>query len=194
MPQLNQCSRRRVLQAAGASTLVWVSGCVGSFTSNTGEQGPDGQRSGLLGEPAQRAEVEIMSAPRPDIDPGIVHIEPGGTVTWLAQGRRNSVASYHPDTHREQRIPDGAEPWRKEWLREGDTFEVTLDQEGVYDYADPTAFCSTHEAIGVVGRIVVGWPTLTDQPALQHDSSQLPSRAATLMEEYNDRCREMLDH
>ena len=166
-----------------------LAGCLGESDAESESEKP---ASGDLGDPAAHVDVEVMSIPRPDVDPTIVHIEPGGTVEWIGQGQRNAVVAYHPETYTYQRIPDDADPWQSPMLREGDRFEVTLDSEGVYDYADPTTFCSTHEAAGAVGRIVVGWPDPDAEPALQHDPAELPSRAGTVLKACNERCREML--
>lgn len=53
------------------------------------------------------------------------------------------------------RGPAGAEPWDSGFLvHPGDHFEVTLTVPGVYDF-----FCSPHELVGMVGRIIVGAAT-----------------------------------
>ena len=173
-----------MLATTGGAVAIGLAGCVGRSNESTG--------SGELGDPAEHVRVEVMSIPRPQLDRHLVHVDVGGTVEWVGRGQRNAVATYHPETYRHQRIPDDAEPWTSGILRDGDRFEVTFDVEGIHDYVDPTAFCSTHEAIGVVGRVVVGWPDLDDEPALQHDPEELPSRAATVMKQCNERCRELL--
>lgn len=172
-----------MLVATGGAVGVVLAGCVSESEESA---------SGELGDPAETVEVDVMSTPRPDVTPTLVHVDPGGTVEWTGQGLRNAVVAYHPETHTHRRIPDDADPWESGLLREGDRFDVTLDSEGVYDYADPTAFCSTHEALGLVGRIVVGWPDLDEEPALQHDPTVLPSRAATVLKACNEACRETL--
>lgn len=174
-------TRRRFLASAAGATGIVLAGCVG-----------DDDGSGELGDPAKTVDVEIMTWPRPDLEPKVVHVEPRGSVTWVGLGMRNAVVAYHPETHTYQRIPDGAEPWNSGIIREDDRFEWTFESEGVYDYADPTAYCSTHETVGVVGRVVVGWPDLDSEPAFQHDPDELPSRAATVMKTYNEECRTVL--
>jgi hypothetical protein len=67
----------------------------------------------------------------------------------------HTTTAYHPanDSH-PLRIPQDAEPWASDYLvNPGDSFEVTLTVEGVYDY-----FCAPHELAGMVGRIIVGQP------------------------------------
>jgi plastocyanin len=90
-------------------------------------------------------------------DPIGVLIEPGQTVRWImaSPGNPHTTTAYHPrNANHSLRIPEAAAPWDSGFLiNPGDTFEVTLTIEGVYDY-----FCLPHEAAGMVGRIVVGRP------------------------------------
>jgi plastocyanin len=67
----------------------------------------------------------------------------------------HTATAYHPaNGGRPLRIPGHAAPWASGYLAEpGETFEVKLSAEGVYDY-----FCAPHEMAGMVGRIVVGRP------------------------------------
>ena len=88
-------------------------------------------------------------------DPIGVRIEPGQSVRWImsSPGNPHTTTAYHPGNGGHSlRIPEAAAPWDSGFLvHPGDTFEVTLTIEGVYDY-----FCLPHEAGGMVGRIVVG--------------------------------------
>ncbi|TVQ40790.1 MAG: hypothetical protein EA403_00335 [Spirochaetaceae bacterium] len=87
-------------------------------------------------------------------DPIGLHVEPGTTIRFVNRSGMHSSTAYHPDNGRENRIPDGAQAWDSGLLaRRNESFEVTLTVEGVYDY-----FCIPHEAMGHVGRIVVGDP------------------------------------
>lgn len=74
---------------------------------------------------------------------------------WINAEHVHTAIAYHPrnDQH-SLRIPEKAVPWDSGYLRApGQRFEVTLRVEGVYDY-----FCTPHEGLGMVGRIVVGKP------------------------------------
>lgn len=85
-------------------------------------------------------------------DPVGLRIEPGTTVRFVNDSGQHGTASYSPDNDKPQRIPDEAEGWSSPiFTEEGETFEVTFEEEGVYDY-----YCPPHEALGMVGRIVVG--------------------------------------
>jgi plastocyanin len=89
-------------------------------------------------------------------DPVGLFVDPGTTVRWVVDANVHTATAYHPaNGNRARRIPEGAEPWDSGYLvNPGDSFEVTLDVPGVYDY-----FCLPHERAGMVGRIVVGEAT-----------------------------------
>jgi plastocyanin len=89
-------------------------------------------------------------------DPIGLRIEPGQTVRWinLDPGNSHTATAYHPTNfERPWRIPEGAEPWKSDYLLPNESFSVTLTVEGVYDF-----FCVPHEHAGMVGRIIVGQP------------------------------------
>ena len=50
-------------------------------------------------------------------------------------------------------MPKSAKSWNSDYLLPIETFSVTFDGEGVYDY-----YCIPHEHAGMVGRIIVGEP------------------------------------
>jgi plastocyanin len=192
-------TRRRALGLVGSATALGLAGCLGSVAGG-GDGGPNADASGgsasaagKLGAPASEAAVSIASIPSPSLDPGIVHVEVGGTVTWVGDGQRNAIATYHPETHGEsRRIPEGAEPWSSGLLRDGSRFSVTFEREGIYDYADTVVLCGTHESFGNVGRVVVGDPDLDGAAAIERGPDELPGLAADAMAEYDERCRETL--
>lgn len=83
-------------------------------------------------------------------------VAPGTTIGFVNRDKGNShtATAYHPELFgRAQRIPEAAEPWHSDFLLPGDSFEVTLQVPGVYDY-----YCVPHEMAAMVGRIVVGMP------------------------------------
>lgn len=86
-------------------------------------------------------------------DPIGLLVAPGTVVRWVIEAGVHTTTAYHPrnDSHA-LRIPEGAVPWDSGYLVNlGDSFEVALTEEGVYDY-----FCAPHERAGMVGRIIVG--------------------------------------
>ena len=88
-------------------------------------------------------------------DPIGLYVEPGATVRWIVRENVHTTTAYHPrNDHHPLRIPESAVPWDSGFLvHPGDHFDVTLTVSGVYDY-----YCMPHEAVGMVGRIVVGRP------------------------------------
>jgi len=89
-------------------------------------------------------------------DPIGVLVSPGTTITWIARENVHTATAYHPDNDDHSlRIPEGAKAWDSGYLvNPGDSFDVTLEVAGIYDY-----YCDPHEHGGMVGRIIVADPT-----------------------------------
>jgi plastocyanin len=106
---------------------------------------------------AEPVEIDMLSDAAGEhvtFDPVGILLRPGQTVRWRCKANYHTTAAYHPSNGgRSLRIPRGAKPWASDVLAPGDTFEITLDVEGVYDY-----FCEPHEQAGMVGRLIVGRP------------------------------------
>lgn len=196
-------NRRTMLAATAGAVTTGFAGCLGAGE----KQGQSNDGTGDLGDPAETAAVVLTGEPNRGFaaryaslwfEPGVVHISPGGTIQWQIKGHekiddhRHSVASYHPDTHGPQRIPSGVEPWKSPVLTTGDTYEHTFEKTGIYDYVDSRQLCISHEVLGAVGRVVVGWPDLRSEPAYQHNVGRLPSQAETNLAAINERTRERL--
>lgn len=205
-------ARRRLLISVGGLAAVGVSGCLDSEgypdeeaadrATNTPAdgEGGDGGREGNhehaegsehgLGEPRSEVEVEMLSDDGHHFRPHAVHIERGGTVTWSVETGEHDTRAYHPDTHGEQqRIPDGTDPWSSDLLHaESEPFERTFDSAGVYDFA-----CSPHEATGMVGTVVVGWPDPDGQPGLESPSDGRPDATVEQLEGLNEQVRTVLE-
>ncbi len=121
-----------------------------------------GLATGLVGIPALAEPVveirmrSVEGGAHVGFDPVGLLVRPGTTVRWIIEADVHTTTAYHPanDDHA-LRIPEGAEPWDSDYLvNPGDSFELKLSVEGVYDY-----FCAPHELAGMVGRIIVGRPT-----------------------------------
>lgn len=117
-----------------------VSGAMGQDES--GDDAHDHDHDHELGRPEPYAEVAM----RTDEDghhfvPHVVHVEPGGTVTWTLESGVHDVVAYHPEnaallpSAAVQRVPEDARPWASDvYATEGATFELTFEREGIYDY------------------------------------------------------------
>jgi plastocyanin len=106
-------------------------------------------------KPARIIEIHMKSDPMGSVvgfDPVGVFLEPGQKVRWVCDANVHTTTAYSPKNgHHSRRIPRDAVPWASDFLQSGQSFEVTLTVEGVYDY-----FCAPHEMAGMVGRLVVG--------------------------------------
>jgi plastocyanin len=104
--------------------------------------------------PAQVVEIHMRSDPLGGVvgfDPVGVLLKAGATVRWICDANVHTATAYSPTNESHSlRIPKGAPPWASDFLLPGQTFEVTLTLEGVYDY-----FCAPHEEAGMVGRLIV---------------------------------------
>ncbi len=171
-----------------------------------------------LGYPETQIDVRMESdGDSNHFVPHVVHIEEGGTVRWVLESGAHDTVSYHQDnagllpSATERRMPEEARPWRSELYRtRGKTFERTFEEAGIYDYTctvvehghgpdrghGPPGHHQTHEATGMVGRVIVGWPELDPnvQPALQPPADGLPNVARREIEGFNERTRAALEH
>nr|WP_083912393.1 plastocyanin/azurin family copper-binding protein [Natronolimnohabitans innermongolicus] len=149
--------------------------------------------------------------------PHVVHIEEGGAVTWYLESGAHDTVAYHPDNSNllpsstERRIPEDTHPWASDLYRtEGETFERTFEESGVYDYGCTVVehghgpdrgrghhgHHRTHEETGMVGRVIVGWPEYDEdtEPALRAPQADLPDRARREFDSFNERTEEALRH
>jgi plastocyanin len=141
--------------------------------------GTDQRQEAATGDGVDERQLEIddgvvvigmyMSGGRSYNDPVGLHVEPGTTVRFVNHSGMHSATAYHPENGYALRIPEGAEAWDSGLIGgRGQSFEVTLDVEGVYDY-----LCIPHVAVGHVGRIIVGDP----EAALPPSADDLPAAA-----------------
>jgi plastocyanin len=121
-------------------------------------------------------------------DPEVVWLEPGGTVTFVLESGTHSATAYAEANDKPSRIPDGAEAFDSGILTEqGAEFQHTFETEGVYDY-----FCLPHEALGMIGTVVVGSPSPDGQPGLAPPQDSLPGDAPGAIERLNETVRGQL--
>lgn len=110
--------------------------------------------------------------------PGIQQVEVGKTVKWsgASQCKQQSVA-YHPDNDAPLRIPEDAQPWESPVLKTGESFEHTLETEGVYNYF------GLYEQFGQVGIVIVGDPAPDPkaEPGLAEPQEDIPEEARTAL-------------
>ncbi|HKJ57739.1 MAG TPA: plastocyanin/azurin family copper-binding protein [Halobacteriales archaeon] len=191
-------TRRRLLSAGGGIAIGALAGCVGAqrdpnYTPPTeapqdGGQGGDGGGGGPTRSAS--ATVNMVSTSDGDqiFDPDLVWLEVGGTVTWVNESGTHSTTAYAEANDKPNRIPSGAEAWDSGILTQtGTEFSHTFETEGVYDY-----YCIPHEALGMIGTVVVGEPSAEGQPGLAPPQSDLPEGARTELERLNAAVAEQL--
>lgn len=145
--------RRQVLKLMGASgASLTLAGCM-----NGGGNGADGGDGGDGDGGNGGGANEVMMVTEGSdyyFDPIGLHVEPGTTVTFVNDSGTHSSTAYSSDNGKNQMIPDGASSWDSGLLSEsGATFDHTFETEGTYNY-----YCTPHETLGMVARIVVGEP------------------------------------
>lgn len=111
-------------------------------------------------------------------DPPGLLIQSGDAIEWVFREITvdgHTVTAYHPENFRhELRIPETAQPFHSGIRdRVGDTFALTFDVVGVYDY-----FCLPHEFFGMVGRLIVQEPV---GPGTKPVTVGLPEAAQRVM-------------
>jgi plastocyanin len=116
--------------------------------------------------------------------PSLAWVEPGTTVRWgLASQCRQRSSAYHPDNGLPLRIPEDATPWESPVMQGTGTFSHQFDTPGVYDWT------GLFEAAGQVGVVVVGRPSLADQPALSTPGDAVPEPARENLHLLHDHVR-----
>jgi len=87
-------------------------------------------------------------------EPAVLQVQPGDVIRFKVVEGLHTVTAYHPDNRRPMRIPDKTQSFNSGMLTAGQTWFLTLDKIGVYDY-----FCLPHERMGHAGRIISGSET-----------------------------------
>jgi plastocyanin len=173
-------NRRTLLKRGlGATALSTLAGCSASGGGGSGGEGADTTdataTTTTTATTATETAAPSTTADREDptvirvgttsdglyFDPIGLHVEPGATVTWVAENGSHTTVSCAPDhpgpdlhaEEAEQRIPEDAPGWNSDLMDAGTEFEHTLEIEGTYDY-----YCAPHRSLGAFGRIVVGEP------------------------------------
>ena len=94
------------------------------------------------------AEEHVVTAGATNFNPLHLFVQPGDTVKWVNM-------TIHDTQSMDDLIPEGAEAWKSNI---GQSYEVTLDKEGVYIYK-----CNPHYPNGMVSAIIVGEASNMDQ-------------------------------
>lgn len=202
-------TRRKTLKLAGSGLVVGLAGCSSSAPSDqqtttqsttdmsqqnsNSEEEESGKNTYMptpVGDPAKHQTVSMAMT----VNGGhyfiadIVWVKKGGTVTWENSTGEHTTTAYAPSNDKPQRIPDGAKGWDSGIVEDaGATVKHTFEEPGIYDY-----YCKPHEALGMVGKVIVGGPTdLENEPALQPPEN-LPGTGQEIMTKLTQRAKDVL--
>jgi plastocyanin len=94
---------------------------------------------------AQASDGAVKATAANKFEPATIQVNVGGTVTWTNEG------GFHTVTGGSGGSQDPASPINGQLQSAGQTYAVTFDKAGTYDY-----FCQPHLSVGMVGKVVVG--------------------------------------
>lgn len=115
--------------------------------------------------------------------PAVVWLEPGATITFENTSGSHSATAYHPNNDQPLRIPTGAASFDSGVMEEGESFEQTFDEPGVYNY-----YCTPHEGLGMVGLVIVreATPGPGTEPVEDVESADATENIERLLEQAVD--------
>lgn len=98
-------------------------------------------------------DVTIKQSPTMRFDPASVSINVGDTVNWTNSGFITHTVTFDPgaaQTPADAALPAGVAPFGSESLDQDQSYAHTFTAKGTYKY-----FCKFHEAMGMVGTVIV---------------------------------------
>ena len=101
----------------------------------------------------QTVEVSMKNNPKGVFVPATVNIKVGDTVKWTNPAVITHTVTFDPAqaaTASNVVLPAGVAPFGSDNMEEDATFSHTFTVKGTYKY-----FCKLHEAMGMVGTVVV---------------------------------------
>jgi plastocyanin len=200
-------TRRRFVIATAGATITGMAGCLGGGGGENDESSGEMQDGGKYGggrndstndgsgmgggnsetDGSAGSKTVTVSIISNRFDPQVQELAVGDTVEFVCEEGFHTATLYHPDNGSlPNRAPSGAGAFESGNLSSGNSFEVTLDTAGVYDY-----FCRPHEDEGMVGTLVVGENTDPNQPGLSAPAN-VPEEAAAHLRQLNDQARSIL--
>jgi plastocyanin len=102
---------------------------------------------------AKTVEVAMKQSPKMLFVPGTVTIKSGDTVHWTNAYSTTHTVTFDPAkaaTPGNAAVPEGVAPFDSGNIEEDGSFSHTFTVKGTYKYV-----CTLHEAMGMVGTIVV---------------------------------------
>lgn len=123
-----------------------------AFASGCGGGGGEAD-SGAVEPPRRGGVVVIEMNDEMRFVPENALVAPGDTIEWVNVGEIPHTATASPGAAAvpdHVALPDGAAPWDSGEIGPGERFRTVVEVEGEYAYV-----CTLHEALGMVGRLVV---------------------------------------
>ena len=100
-------------------------------------------------------------------EPAVIRVETGDVIRFVIIEGLHTVTAYHPDNRRPLRIPENAKSFDSGLLSKDQSWLLTVEKPGVYDY-----FCLPHEKLGHAGRILAG----NVNPFPNYPNEKIPER------------------
>jgi plastocyanin len=177
--------RRTILAALGAGGALSLSGVAGAKQDKPappqidpyyGYSSPtDRDLPGAL-QPDHTVEALIGGDPPMFyFDPMGLHIDVGDIVRFDFVSPDHNVMPYHLQHGRQQRVPDGEEPFSSPVIAPGGFWLYEFACEGTYDL-----YCAPHQIFGMVMRLVVGDPDSAEYDGEFSDEGRPPVSAQAL--------------
>lgn len=141
-------------------------------------------------EPADQVEVVMKTTDDGEahFDPHVAWVTPGGSVTFRLESGNHTTTAYALSNGNHRRIPEAAPGWDSGLLETaGETYQLSFETEGVYDY-----YCRPHEGSGMVGTVLVGEPDLHHQPGMTSPNEDVPPAAREKIVDLNETVEEAL--
>jgi plastocyanin len=98
-------------------------------------------------------EITIKQSPTMRFDPETVSVNVGDTVKWTNSGFIDHTVTFDPGAAQKAdsaALPAGVAPFGSESMEQDATYSHTFTTKGTYKY-----FCKFHEAMGMVGSVIV---------------------------------------
>jgi plastocyanin len=98
-------------------------------------------------------EVSMRNSPKALFSPATVNVKVGDTVKWTNPGIITHTVTFDPAAAVDKAnvaLPAGVAPFDSGNMEQDATFSHTFTVKGTYKY-----FCKLHEAMGMVGTVVV---------------------------------------
>ncbi len=147
---------------AAIGLLVFATACSGSSTSSSGAPAPTTAPSAATSvaapaaAPSAAPAAQTVAVAMTDAErfvPATLTVPSGATVTWNNTGSMTHTVTFDASKASNQAnasVPEGVQPFDSGDVPGGQSYSYTFTTPGTYKY-----FCIPHEALGMVGTVIV---------------------------------------